>query len=94
MWKKLYKKLLGGVKINILWKKVHKKILAMGSTANLNDNFKRSMGDEGDCCSYLIILPDNVFHKYWDPVMVLLLMYTAFFVPYKIAFMAVDPIAI
>lgn len=38
-----------------------------------------------------IISPEGNFHKVWDIILVLLLVYTAVFVPYKIAFYDVDP---
>jgi len=59
----------------------------MGSTSNLTDvNVKKSL-EEIEGCQKYIMAPDNSFHKYWDPIIVLLLLYTAFFVPYKIAFL-------
>jgi hypothetical protein len=93
MWKKTFFKLKGGVKIKLLWANMHKHMLHMGTTHNLNALAKGSSRVD-DCCGKLIMAPDNDFHRYWDPVMVLLLLYTAFFVPYKIAFLTKDPLGI
>lgn len=41
-----------------------------------------------------IISPEGFFHKFWDIILVLLLVYTALFVPYKIAFYDVDPFTV
>ena len=30
--------------------------------------------------------PEGTFHKFWDLYIILLLLYTAFFMPYKLAF--------
>jgi hypothetical protein len=34
--------------------------------------------------------PDGIFHKFWDLYVIILLLYTAFFMPYKLAFIDED----
>jgi len=49
------------------------------------------MLEQASCISKFIMSPEGSFHKVWDIILVLLLVYTALFVPYKIAFYDVDP---
>ena len=62
-----------------------------GSTHNMMLEEANEFYSEGSCCSKIILMPDSTLHKYWDPIMVLCLLYTAFFIPYKIAFYDSDP---
>ena len=52
------------------------------------------MMEQATCFAKFIMSPEGSFHKVWDIILVLLLVYTAIFVPYKIAFYDEDPMIV
>jgi hypothetical protein len=46
---------------------------------------------EQETCASFVLNPEGTFHSYWDPIMICLMMYIAFFLPYKLSFWEKDP---
>lgn len=65
-------------------------MIRFGTVKNLynfnNDSGNGAQGPVSQCLGKLVILPDSKFKLTWNMVVVVLLIYTATFVPYKVAF--------
>ena len=66
---------------------LHKRILQFGTTKNLLGERGAIFGSQNKCC---LIKPTSQFKTFWNILIVLLLVYTALFVPFKLAFIETD----
>ena len=90
LWRKAYTRARGGSRLIQVFYHLHKRILLFGTTKNL-------LGERGTINRHEIlkrktclIMPDSKFKVYWNIIIILLLLYTALFVPFKIAFIETD----
>ena len=72
---------------------LHKRVLKLGTVKNLYGDFSdkqklSSLKKSAKC----IILPDSKFKMTWNIVVIVLLLYTAVFIPFKIAFIEDDSV--
>jgi len=90
-WKKAYKRAKGGALVVQLFMDIHKEVLKYGTTKNLMADAKELQvharkGGLGNC----LILPESKFKTIWNMIIIVLLIYTGSYVPYKIAFIDED----
>jgi len=83
-------KSIGGARILEVFRLVQRNILVFGTTKNINTHYKEEVQSFKNKLP-IILLPDSPFKKVWNLVIMMLLMYTATFVPYKVAFMDDNP---
>ena len=92
LWRKVYLKSRAGHQIISAFFKLHKGIIALGTTKNLYGDLssfdRENMKKNANC----LIMPDSKFKLYWNMIIIGLLLYTAIFVPFKIAFINEDGI--
>ena len=91
LWHRAYVKARGGAIILEKFGEVHRNILLFGTTKNINVDRKKAEKDLLKNKNPCIILPESRFKKFWNFVIMLLLLYTASFVPVKTAFFDNDP---
>lgn len=69
---------------------MHVNTIKYGTTNNLYSlNRESSLSPEGscrECLNRMVIMPDSPFKIFWNIVTIILLIYTAIFVPYNVAF--------
>jgi len=86
LWHRCYLKANGGAKILKHFKEVHNKILVFGTTKKMDfDPLKEereALMKKKPC----ILLPDSLFKRFWNFVVIFVLGYTASFVPVETAF--------
>ena len=90
LWRKVYLKSRGGFMIISRFYHLHKRILQSGTVKNLfGERVKKNML-EAKRAQKCLIMPDSKFKMFWNILVILLLLYTAIFVPFKIAFIETD----
>ena len=87
LWRKTYSRASVSVQLIQATHKLHQNMMKMGSTKNLYGS-KQHIDDMRElkkkhCC---VLMPNEKLKTAWTLVIVVLLIYTAIFVPYKIAF--------
>ena len=87
LWRKAFARSLVGARLVQACHGMHQGLLKMGSTKNLFGSKQhlvdmRELKKKRRC----LLLPADKFKTFWTIVIVVLLVYTAIFVPYKIAF--------
>mmetsp|Transcript_5655 Transcript_5655/g.5165 ORF Transcript_5655/g.5165 Transcript_5655/m.5165 type:complete len:280 (+) Transcript_5655:859-1698(+) len=87
-----YLKANGGAKIMEKFGEVHRRILVYGTTKYINQDAKVDSGSFSRKLPF-ILMPDICFKKFWNIVVMLLLIYTAVYVPYQVAFVDSDSTA-
>ena len=90
LWRKAYTRARGGSRLIQVFYHLHKRILLFGTTKNLlgeRGTINRHEILKRKCC---LIMPDSKFKLVWNIIIVQLLLYTALFVPFKIAFIETD----
>jgi hypothetical protein len=86
LWRKTFQASRGGYQVKKLFNDIHVQVLKFGTTRNLLAEENRLLIESRNCCSKFILSPEGHFHKVWDLYVIFLLLYTAFFTPYKLAF--------
>ena len=90
LWRKAYTRARGGTRLIQVFYHLHKRILLFGTTKNLygeNGTLGHREMLKKKCC---LIMPDSKFKTVWNILIIFLLVYTALFVPYKLAFIESD----
>jgi len=86
LWRLCFLKSMGGASIKRVFAKLHDRVVTYGTTKNINrtrqDIEKKIL--EGK--SKFILLADDPFKKFWNLLVIVLLFYVAFYVPYRICF--------
>ena len=87
LWRKAYARSLVGSRLVQACHTLHQNMLKMGSTKSLFGSKQnivdlRELKKKRSC----LLLPHDRFKTIWTVIIVILLIYTAIFVPYKIAF--------
>ena len=90
LWRKAYKRAKGGAQLIHVFYNIHKKMILYGSTKNLYGDNKSFRGKELGRNRRCILMPDSTFRVSWTLVIILLLVYTAIFVPMRLAFIEDD----
>ena len=86
LWRKAHLRARGGSILIKQFYKVHKKVMKVGTTRNLfGEKFVKDRAERQKKMKYLIF-PESKFKMSWNLIIVLLLLYTAIFVPFKVAF--------
>lgn len=90
MWTRCYLKANGGAKILEKFGEVHRKIIFWGTTKliNIDKSLDEKRAVENKLC--IVLLPEGRFKKIWNIVVLLLLMYTAIYVPFQTSFIDTD----
>lgn len=82
---------MGSSLIKRVFAKLHKKVVNYGTTRNIN----RSRADiekkilQGK--PMIVLMPDDLFKRFWNIIMIFLLAYVATYVPYGICFVQKPP---
>ena len=86
LWRKAHLRARGGAILVKNFYRLHKKILKQGTTRNLfGEKVIKDRLEQKKKMRFLIF-PENRFKIIWNLVIIALLLYTAIFVPYKVAF--------
>lgn len=85
LWRLCYLKSMGAGYILKIFYKLHNKVITYGTTKNINVQVQQSKRQIVDAHP-LILLPEYAFKKYWNLLMIILLIYVATYVPYSICF--------
>ena len=86
LWRKAHLRARGGSILVKQFYKLHQKVLKVGTTRNLfGEKFIKGKLERAQKMKYLI-LPESRFKMVWNMIIIFLLLYTAIFVPYKVAF--------
>ena len=79
-------KSMGAASIKRIFSKLHNRVVTYGSTKNINrtrqDIEKKILEEKPKW----ILMPDNNFKRIWNVIIIVLLGYVAFYVPYHICF--------
>ena len=89
MWRKVYQRSRGGARLIQVFYNLHKRILLYGTTKNLLGQHAYAL-DQQTRKIRCLIMPEDKFKAVWNMIIVILLMYTAIFVPFRIAFVQTD----
>jgi len=86
LWRICYIKAFGAANILMIFNKLHARVIEFGTSKNIHINqdilAKRIM----DKRSRFILLQDDPFKRFWNVLIILLLLYVATYVPYDICF--------
>ena len=93
LWRKAYKRAKGGAQLIHVFYHIHKKIILYGSTKNLYGE-KKFRGQELGRRRKCLLMPESLFISIWTIIITILLVYTAIFVPYRLAFLTEDTTAL
>ena len=91
LWRKVYQRSRGGARLIQVFYNLHKRILLFGTTKNLLGQHvyaQNQMFGKRNC----LLMPDDSFKTFWNIIIIVLLLYTALFVPFKIAFIETNSI--
>ena len=72
---------------------VHEKIILFGRTRHIHVDVSTEEGRAMLHKLPFIILPESLFRRIWNVILIILLIFTAIWVPYKVAFVDTDPVA-
>ena len=81
----------GGAIILSKFSEIHRNILIFGTTRNIDYDPSQKERDAYKKRLAFIILPDSKFRGFWNIIIMILLIYTATFLPIRTAFIDVDP---
>jgi hypothetical protein len=86
LWRICYIKAFGAANILMIFNKLHDRVIEFGTSKNIHINHdilaKRIMEKR----SKFILLQDDPFKRFWNVLIILLLLYVATYVPYDICF--------
>ena len=86
LWRKAHLRARGGSILIKQFYKLHQKVLKVGTTRNLfGEKIIKGKLERAQKMKYLIT-PESRFKMVWNMIIIFLLLYTAIFVPYKVAF--------
>lgn len=91
LWHSAYLRAHGGGIILRKFSEVHRNLLIFGTTKNINFDPNENERYAYKRRARLIILPESRLMRSWNIIIMLLLIYTATFLPLRTAFMDVDP---
>ena len=86
LWRKAHLRARGGAILIKNFYTLHQKVLKEGTTRNLFG--EKIIKDRMEAYKKMrwLILPESKFKMVWNLIIIALLLYTAIYVPYKIAF--------
>ena len=87
LWRLCFLKSLGASQIKRVFTKLHERVINFGSTKNVNTHSadleaKRILEQKWK----IILLPDDPIKRFWNILIICLLVYVATYVPYSISF--------
>ena len=89
-WRQIIRKSRAAANLIYKVKNLHDNVIRYGTTTNLHSGSNEpNIGQEGscqECLRKMVIMPDSNFKIFWNLVTIVLLIYTAIFVPYNVAF--------
>jgi hypothetical protein len=86
LWRLCFLKSLGASQIRRVFLKLHERVINYGTTKNINtqavDLEKKILEKK----SGLVLMPDDMFKRIWNIIIIILLIYVATYVPVSICF--------
>jgi hypothetical protein len=86
LWRQCFMRSWGASQLKKIFEKLHERVIDFGTTKNINNQVadieKRILEKK----SRLVLLPDHPFKRYWNILIIFLLVYVATYVPYNISF--------
>lgn len=89
LWERAFTKSKGAGKLIKSVRYLQQNLYLYGTTKNINTSLDSYLHQQKP--GPLIIMPSTTFKKVWNIIIVILLLYTATFVPYKTSFYDEDP---
>lgn len=86
LWRQCFLKTIGGLTIKNFFDKLYRRIQLYGTNKNINksrEDIERKILEQK---SKIVFLPDDAFKRFWNILMIFLLIYVATYVPYGICF--------
>ena len=90
LWRKAYLRARAGFQIISTFYHIHQRLLSGGTIKNLFGERHSKNLYEMKRAQKCLIMPDSKFKLVWNILVILLLLYTAIFVPFRIAFIKDD----
>ena len=94
LWRKAYKRAKGGAQLIHVFYNIHKQMVLYGSTKNMYGDNKRFRGKDYARNRRCLLLPESKFKTYWTVTIILLLVYTAIFVPFRVSFIVEESLGL
>jgi hypothetical protein len=85
LWQKVIKKLRASIYSIQAFAILHRRLFLAGTTKKYQAALGQNSQDKACCC---IIMPNTRLRKIWSAIVQILLLYTALYVPFKIAYLA------
>ena len=92
LWRKAYNKALSCSVLITQFNIIQTKVAYFGRQMlhGANNHKNNEMDSEKKQCNF-IIMPDSLFRKIWDPIIIMIILYTATYDPYDCCFNLIDP---
>lgn len=91
LWRLCFLRSMGASSIKRIFAKLHSRVVTFGTTKNINrtrqDIEKKILEQKPK----IVLLPDDPIKRFWNILMIFLLIYVATYVPYSICFKESDP---
>ena len=82
---------MGAATIKRVFKKLHDRVVTYGTTRNINRTRQDLERKILEGKSKIVLLADDPFKRFWNIIIILLLIYVALYVPYNICFSKKKP---
>lgn len=86
LWRVCYLKAIGASNLKRIFFKLHSRVINFGTTRNINKNRVDIEQKILEKKSKYILMPDGKAKRFWNVLMIFLLLYVATYVPYNICF--------